>query len=332
MYKNLLTLTVFFILTACGSNSTPATTDICKANPAEPLCNRVVIAETKIAENMPVNNNDAESMDVNDNDAKNMPVNDNVAENMDACPMGEVRIEGKCQPVEGHVTAGVWVQSFVDIPLTTAPNPTDTENKFLQGTATGLNDGGYITDYAGILTLASNNLGGDARDGVAFFEASPDKNLFSYAGILSTTNLGAPLEIEPAVDGQDAIVEWDGKFRSSNAGFFTAPSFNLMVNLTNRMLDAIVPSPHPQSNDAFTIDGIFDEKGVITGTVQYANYTDNTDRDTLIPDNYTTEVLTGLIGQDGAVGVFINDDSAINTRVVGLSPVRQVNKIERGIK
>ena len=306
MYKNLLTLTVFFILTACGSNSTPATTDICKTNPAEPLCNRVVIAETRIAENMPVNNNDAENMDVNNNDVENMDVNDNVSENMDACPMGEVRIEGKCQPVEGHVTAGVWVQSFVDTPLTTAPNPTDTENKFLQGTATGLNDGGYITDYAGILTLASNNLGGDARDGVAFFEASPDKNLFSYAGILSTTNLGAPLEIESAVNEQDVIVAWNGLFRTSGS-FFTASHFQLMVNLTKREIDALVPSPN-SIRRAYTIDGDFDEKGVITGTVQGADYTDNTDQRTYISDsNFPEDLLTGLIGQEGAVGVYIRD-------------------------
>ena len=315
MYKNLLTLTLFFILTACGSNSTPATTDICKTNPDEPLCNRVVIAETRIAENMPVNNNDAENMDVNNNDVENMDVNDNVAENMDACPMGEVRIEGKCQPVEGHVTARVWVQSF-DTPLATAPNPTDTENKFLQGTATGLNDGGYITDSAGILTLASNNLGGDARDGIAFFLATPASTIFYYAGILSTTNLGAPLRVvEPDNNGNDVIAEWTGRIREDghrfNPNFFTAPLFQLMVNLTDSSLYAFVIIPSERPSTAYTIDGQFDENGVIKGTVDRANYS-NIDSPDRIRNHGGIGTLTGLIGQEGAVGAFvINADQTI---------------------
>ncbi len=132
------------------------------------------------------------------------------AGNHPSCPAPE--------PTPTDVTAEVWADSF-DEDLSHGVTAEDTESKFLIGRATDLDTGGlapYSTrsDYNKGLNLADATfngvaLGGDRADGVGFFSAEPANNgrTHSYAGILSGTNLGAPLT--------DTIgsAKWIGSFR-----------------------------------------------------------------------------------------------------------------------
>ncbi len=151
-------------------------------------------------------------------------------------------------------------------------------------------------------------LGGDAEDGIAYFEARIGSNDGSYAGIFSGTNLGAPL---PAyVAESEPIVVWNGKFGVRGTNSLVNQDFELNVNLQTRKIDAFVR--FSSSNLYYKLDGDFDEKGlIINGTVLLSQFTvtDNSPP-VIIPDDTNKDgILTGLIGQEGAVGVFIADDA-----------------------
>ncbi len=85
--------------------------------------------------------------------------------------------------------------------------------------------GDYLTDDTDTDGLAQNRTitirrgGADStnEDGVAYFyhfgSTSGDaETSYSYGGILSTTNLGAPLDVRPAVAGNNVTAIWDGHF------------------------------------------------------------------------------------------------------------------------
>ena len=105
------------------------------------------------------------------------------------------------------ITFSDWVRSFVS-PLGPSPNTgfRFRANQFLQGTettllTTGTQDSGSNTAAPEVITvtLADNDLGGEAADGIAFFDghiAAANRSYY-YAGILSDTDLGAPLTQQP---------------------------------------------------------------------------------------------------------------------------------------
>ena len=132
----------------------------------------------------------------------------------------------------------------------------------------------------------------------------------AYAGILSGTVLGAPL-----ADAAGITTKWAGRFRDTYyATRESGASFELTVQFAAQggTLDGIVTG---SSTLGVGIDGAFDAKGIITGDVIYGNiatgncvtsgaltvtegcFTDNTSR--------RKATLTGLIGEQGAVGAFI---------------------------
>ena len=140
---------------------------------------------------------------------------------------------------------------------------------------------------------------GNTTDGLAYFNGG----IVQYAGILSGTNLGAP------VTETTGTAEWSGFIQGST--LYGAPTaFPLTVGFTGTggTLDAFIPIAST-TIVAFTIDGDFDAKGVITGIVLRRIYTDNTDSSTFDDDNRNNSAgkLSGLIGQEGAVGVFVNN-------------------------
>ncbi len=206
-----------------------------------------------------------------------------------------------------QVTAGVWADSF-DEELETTITRDSTSSKFLKARATDLDNGGvrsFGTLQNGLnLADATFNgvaLGGDAADGAAFFAANyaSDWGLYSYAGILSGTNLGAPLT--------DTIgsAKWVGSFlREGNY----ATDFVLNVSFGTGdgagEIEALVQeySVYNNHND-YHIAGEFDDAGLITGTANRGTFRTND------PDNrgeiHTTGTLTGLIGEEGAVGAFL---------------------------
>ena len=144
------------------------------------------------------------------------------------------------------------------------------------------------------------------------------KTTKSFVGILPTTDLGAPLPL-PSLD-EPTMAVWHGRatvlFGGTKVEF---NEFELMVDFTNRTIDS-----RSVGTDDLTkileIDGSFatDANGLITGTTTVLDIITpaitNTDGMITTPevtDDYTG-TLTGLIGEDGAVGAFISDGMVIS--------------------
>ena len=215
------------------------------------------------------------------------------------------------------VNTAAWLGSFTANGGTALPTTPDTtrRNQFLQGTPAdapsnaGLNAGvGYVVNLGqpqptAFIVDSENGypskiagIGGDAADGFAFFRGQVGAVRYYYASILPTTNLGAPLT-ESAQGGT-----WEGiLIRNSSAETFI---------LTVDFGESEVSSP-ASGNDGFSLKGEWDERGVITGTTLNAEYLDDA-RTMLDVGNAanTPGILTGLIGQEGAVGVFHSDGTA----------------------
>ncbi|MCA8835934.1 MAG: hypothetical protein K8953_12715, partial [Proteobacteria bacterium] len=201
---------------------------------------------------------------------------------------------------------------------------TERERGFLEGGTAGISTTGFTTQTAGTGKLDATatatkgdvtvSLGGAATDGVAWVEIRlANNNLNYYAGIFSGTNMGAPL-VRPATE-TGAEVTWKGIIQSNNVlgnAIGTPTPFDLEVDLFNRTLETyiIINSIH-----AFSIDGSYDAKGLISGTTLRGEYTTTADPNTFIAEaapgtpnsNNHTGVLTGLIGEKGAVAAFHSD-------------------------
>ncbi len=125
-----------------------------------------------------------------------------------------------CPAPTPQVTAKVWVDSF-DEDLAHGVNAADQRSQFLIGKATKLDSGGirpWSSDPTrrGTLNLATATfngvaLGGDRADGMALFSADfGNWSFHSYVGILSGTNLGAPLT------QTIGSAKWVGSWRTGN--------------------------------------------------------------------------------------------------------------------
>ncbi len=268
-------------------------------------------------------------------DCQNLAFNTERAERMIACGGASDPSGVDCDVARTGATSANWLRSFTgDDRLDTEPDTTNPRNQFLQGShllaATqrvelpttaadpdperlpvqrGLDIGTTLLDNdedpnVQFLTLAPD---GDASDGVAFFYGrvvtGTDEVRSGYAGILAGTNLG---EV-PAPTTENA--SWNGQITA--LGYFVAKDFELDIDFSNRSVSAFV-QVRDDNTRHFSISGTFDDTtGVITGMVELGNYTDNVnDPANLVPnDNRGTGPLTGLIGVDGAVGVFIKDSA-----------------------
>ncbi len=223
-----------------------------------------------------------------------------------------------------------WRGGFGNTPPDTAPNPI-LRNQFLQGTADNLtatpsvpdsnletelwaNNDGTGTINPTLLNLqtatydntndARNNptpLGGDASNGVGFFTGYNGGVQYYYAGILNGTNLGAPLTAETATG------VWNGKFRAIGQAVNT--DFTLEVTFGDTMdaagsVEAFVEQ-NSATNTYYHLTGTYDSNGFISGDVDFGGFSNLAER-TPTGDR-TSGALTGLIGQDGAVGAFYSD-------------------------
>ena len=211
-----------------------------------------------------------------------------------------------------QVTAKVWADSF-DTPLSHGATAEDTESQFLIGRATDLDTGGVrrhnpynSPDNLNLADATFNGvaLGGDRADGVAFFgtaRSSYARGIYSYAGILEGTNLGAPL-----TDTQGSA-KWIGSFKIEG---ITPTDFVLNISFGTGdgagEVEALIPRYFSDFYSDYHIAGEFDDAGVITGTVRYRVLGTSSPADAQTND--TTGKLTGLIGEEGAVGAFIIDD------------------------
>ena len=211
-----------------------------------------------------------------------------------------------------QVTASVWADSF-DEPLSHAASLDDTEDKFLIGRETDLDTGDVgVSRYSPLMSLnladATFNgtaLGGDRADGVAFFAAgrANDGGRYDYAGVLSGTNLGAPLT------NTTRFAKWIGSFNhiydpQTNTDFVLNISFGTAIDGSPE-IEALIQRPGVWESDYY-LKGTFDAAGVITGRVRRGYFRTNNPNNRGQAHNSRSRV-TGLIGEQGAVGVFIND-------------------------
>ncbi len=225
--------------------------------------------------------------------------------------------------------------------------------------------GNYTTEDTGVLaqdraiTLRRGGAGSTNKDGVAYFytfgESSQGDTAYSYGGILSTTNLGAPLLPQPVAQGADNITAiWDGHFSFRNGIInreteflvdFTAGTMGFAkpvgtdgmrppgttflgvgadgahsikfgpVDLFIRLDAAFGPNAKKKTTTYDTVtSSLIDTTtdltlapGELGGNVflYYRPTSDATreaDPDHFVRDNST---IHGLIGQEGAVGVFL---------------------------
>ncbi|MGU9963538.1 MAG: hypothetical protein ACNYPD_05455 [Candidatus Halichondribacter symbioticus] len=202
---------------------------------------------------------------------------------IDFCGIDENSDHADCAVTLSRVTAASWLQSF-DVPLKILSrerrDAASTGGEFVKGAIGGL---GEISSFS----LDMSSLGGDESDGFAFIY-----RLDYFSGIFSGTDLGLP------ITEKTGSVKWDAKFSTSSGGSHnTGADFILTINFgagdKAGTIDASVRD--------YSLTGNFDSNGLITGNVV---------RDINIynqPSKTINGTLTGLIGQEGAVGVFISD-------------------------
>ena len=220
-----------------------------------------------------------------------------------------------------------WVRSFGDTPPPLVPDVTAAPlNQFLQGFAdtlptTGITiDGGAVTPLnLATATFDGIALGGQTADGVGFFQGNKTGGVGSavYAGIFNGTDLGAPV----IADSPKAY--WYGQFVVIGT-FGVNTDFTLEVDFTaDALVDGSVGSIEAFVQQAgpayYHLEGTYDANGVIKGVVDYGFFTAGTRTPT---GSRIAGTLTGLIGQDGAVGAFIS--GRVNTYAGGFVAVPNV--------
>ncbi len=148
-------------------------------------------------------------------------------------------------------------------------------------------------------------LGGFAGDGVGYFWGRHNNVYFGYAGIFSGTDLGAPVS-----ETSGTTASWVGHIqafgktlgggrRGVNKGFVLEVTFG---NDDADKAGSIAAFVRTEGNFNYLLSGTFDNHGVISGTTTWSNFI-NRDRNTPTGEK-NLGTLTGLIGEQGAVGGF----------------------------
>ncbi len=247
-----------------------------------------------------------------------------------------------CTEARAGATSSNWLRSFVgDARLDTEPDEDNPRNQFLQGTEVvddvpsdeddvqgdegGLDVGEVRTRsdvrprvfslnlatarYGGavLITNEEGEPAGDVSDGVAFFLGSAAREANAYAGILAGTDLGAP------PTETTGTAEWNGQFLVIGT-YPVNKDFKLEIDFSDSSVEAFVQVRDENDPLHFSLNGTFNRTtGVISGTVELGDYTGN-DRTTTPLDNTDrgSGMLTGLIGEQGAVGVFLKNNKDPN--------------------
>ncbi|MCA8835337.1 MAG: hypothetical protein K8953_09665, partial [Proteobacteria bacterium] len=233
-----------------------------------------------------------------------------------------------------------WLDSF-DTELPAEGQPTaGKDSQFLQSNEAGdgLNFGNVTVANSGAITeFRTLKMDGNDKNGVSFFRGSRGVGgSFTarfFAGMLSGTNMGEPLA--PHTDG-NPMATWKGKIQwlgfLGGVGFAgnssDARDMDLNVNYSLRTIEAFVNMDAvgvrvEEDNRHLLLEAGYNERGqFINGTVKYGIFenaggeADKTATRVAGPvnihdgrqyDRLLDGRLTGIIGQDGAVGVFIND-------------------------
>ncbi len=188
------------------------------------------------------------------------------------------------------------------------PNTTP-QNQFLQTTVAVISRAETNAPPQAIqtLNLATTTfdglaLGGEGDDGVAFFRGAIGGTNYNYAGVFEGTDLGRPLT---NTAGTTAV--WNGSFDHilSDSTDFT---LHITFDTNGGTLDAFVHAglSGADIHNNFRFDNVrFDTRGLITGDVIYGTFAYNNPAAT--PSATRPATLRGLIGEQGAVGVFVGE-------------------------
>ena len=182
---------------------------------------------------------------------------------------------------------------------------------FIEGTETGH---GLTNSGIGGNFLARNvlRLDSDTESGVLFYEGSiGGSGSVGIAGLLSTTDLGLPLNTEVT----NAV--WTGDIHALIDGSLFTDTLNLTVSFNAGTkageVSASITNLGGNSGANFDFDGDFDDKGVMWGDIDV----DSGYGGPVVMDRGS---FIGLIGQDGAVGAFKHnsyDGGDLDARFVG---------------
>ncbi len=240
-----------------------------------------------------------------------------------------------CASILESPTAATWLQSF-DTKLSTTPNTPETKNRFVHGTTTGLVSSGidfssvrFSHNFGRIYYLNFTQLGNitsDGTNGVAFYRTGfsetghfDDYTHYYYAGILSGAGVGGSFTQlrarwggSPEAFNSSYGGEWAGYFKHIINPYENIP-FKLMVNFNEGVSSGTIKSSIRTDDSCsvckhYLINGNFDDKGLITGTVVFGEST-NANPTVLLNDSKIPGTLTGIIGGAGALGAFISDKS-----------------------
>ncbi len=123
-----------------------------------------------------------------------------------------------------------------------------------------------------------------------------------YVGILNGTDVGSPLTLDASITG-----EWKGFLAMQTANFSSAKAITLDVGFDGTVgtiatkSGGFAATVNGTSAPNITINGKFGANGVIYGTTSVTNVDTSS---SAFGTGAIAGTLTGLIGEDGAVGVF----------------------------
>ncbi len=206
----------------------------------------------------------------------------------------------------GFVAAPAEVVEYADWEDIFNPDSTRTSpltNQFLAGSDGTVASGSPVTITFANASYGGDSFNGDGKDGVQLF-TNPTNGAVTnvYAGILTTTNLGAPL------DATTAAAVWEGRLFSSlvtGAPAYEVADFRPYIDFNESSMDATITGVTQSDGTAlarsvvYSFYAEFDTRGVIDGTITRSSR-----------GRASTGELTGLIGAEGAVGAFISDPNA----------------------
>ncbi len=233
-----------------------------------------------------------------------------------------------------------WLDSFGNKTLRSmADHTVGSSSDFLQGGPTQIDSGNVTNTNSAPVSILMLTMADNPNNGVSFFNGLSGVNGSKtsihrfYAGILSGTNVGELLA--PHTDG-DPMATWKGKIQwlgfLGGVGFAgnssDARDMDLNVNYSLRTIEAFVNMDAvgvrvEEDNRHLLLEAGYNERGqFINGTVKYGIFenaggeADKTATRVAGPvnihdgrqyDRLLDGRLTGIIGQEGAVGAFIND-------------------------
>nr|MCA8834421.1 hypothetical protein [Pseudomonadota bacterium] len=221
-----------------------------------------------------------------------------------SCPDEGVRNAGCPTPIPTPSTRFVaWADSLAVKPVSTIPETETQESRILLGGADGLDTVTNVDSIVApesVFRLSPYSTEQAYKSGFAVFSANTTNfdKIGHYTGILFGTDVGAPLT-DPTVDAQwGGTIAWvsgDGAFVKQDYNFILNVNFfTSTIGARHRVTDLWASLPGRENTDVISdLTAEWDTAGILTGTLEL-------DRSGTISEG----VLTGMIGDNGAVAVF----------------------------